>query len=109
MLRSSSRSVMLRLRLSAGNLAMIATGWNDTRRLFDLPHTCIQDQLERPECGPCDLRMMSGRQAAPSRAQLSPGQVCGFPSPHPDQGLIHRLTKTELLAVVNLGSIPLGS
>jgi hypothetical protein len=27
-----------------------------------------------------------------SRAQLSPGQVCGFPSPHPDQGLIHLLT-----------------
>jgi len=27
--------------------------------------------------------------AAPSRAQLRPGQVCGFPSPHPDQGLTH--------------------
>jgi hypothetical protein len=33
------------------------------------------------------------------RAQ-SPGRVCGTASPHPDQRLIHRPTKTEVTAVV---------
>jgi hypothetical protein len=31
-------------------------------------------------------RASSLHSAAPSRAQLSPGQVCGFPSPHPRPG-----------------------
>src|ERR1700730_6172121 len=51
-------------------------------------------------------RASSLHSAAPSRAQLRPGQVCGFPSPHPDQGLMHRLTKTELTAVVTRSMLP---
>jgi hypothetical protein len=53
---------------------------------------------------PAGHRASSLHSAAPSRAQLS--QVCGFPSPHPDQGLIHRLTKTELTAVVTRSLLP---
>jgi hypothetical protein len=41
-----------------------------------------------------------------SRAQLSPGQVCGFPSPHPDQGLIRLALPTDLTAVVTRSLLP---
>jgi hypothetical protein len=44
------------------------------------------------EAGKLETAIIAAVSAAPSRAQLSPGQVCGFPWPHPDQGLIHRPT-----------------
>ena len=41
------------------------------------------------EAGKLETAIIAAVSAAPSRAQLRPGQVCGFPSPHPDQGLTH--------------------
>ena len=58
------------------------------------------------EAGKLETAIIAAVSAAPSRAQLRPGQVCGFPSPHPDQGLIHRFTKTELTAVVTRSLLP---
>ena len=56
------------------------------------------------------LPNLASRRLAPFRGAVEgatePGQVCGFPSPHPDQGLIHRLTKTELTAVVTRSMLP---